>query len=361
MAVRRLVVTNLRNLGSVDISPHGGINLIVGANGSGKTSLLESIYLIGRGRSRVAGKPGSLIRRGENRCTVFARVEKSPGGPLIPVGVLRSLDGKQQIKVANDPVGSSAPLAELLPLQIINPASFRLLDGGPKSRRQFIDWGVFHVEHTFMDHWKKFSRCLKQRNHLLRQAALTDRQLATWDDAFIVSALSLTTQRQQYVERLKPIFTQVLTALSDLRGVEIEFYPGWKASTPLPEVLAEGITRDRKEGYTHYGPQRAELVVKYLGLNAADTLSRGQQKLVVCAMKIAQGVDYRRQKQRRCVYLIDDLSAELDRNHRAALCAQLAEMQCQLFVTGVEEESLGGCWGVHEAQVFHVKQGQIVE
>ena len=361
MTVSRLVITNLRNLGSVDMAPGAEVNVIVGPNGSGKTSLLEGIYLLGRARSFVTGKQVALIKRGQKNCTVFGKVRTTRSGPAVSVGVERSLDGKQQIKIAGDRVNSSAALAELLPLQVINPGSFRLLDGGPKSRRQFIDWGVFHVEHSFVHNWKRFSRCLKQRNNLLRQRGSVDRQLESWDREFVESSLLLTEQRRSYVERLVPLFQDFLGKICDLTDIRMEFYPGWDADTALEKILIDSRMRDRKDGYTHYGPQRAELRVKYLGLNAADTLSRGQQKLLVCAMKIAQGYQYLEARGRPCVYLIDDLAAELDGNYRAALCGLLAEMDCQVFVTGVEESVLNGCWGQKEIQVFHVEQGQIVE
>lgn len=361
MAISRLAITNLRNLGLLDIVPGQDVNLIIGPNGSGKTSILESIYLLGRARSFVTSRHTSLIRRGQKCCTVYGKIQTGEKAPAVSVGVTRTLDGKQQIKVAGDKVTSSAPLAELLPLQVINPGAFRLLDGGPKSRRQFIDWGVFHVEHTFIDNWRRLNRCLKQRNNLLRQGKFDAGLLSSWDKEFVESANLLTAQREEYVKRLTPLFSELLSRVSKLEKVSLGFYPGWDEKAGLERVLSDSKERDLKEGFTHYGPQRAELKAKYLGLNAAETLSRGQQKLVVCALKIAQGHLYSESRGRPCVYLVDDLAAELDAEHLEVLCQLLSELDCQLFVTSVEEAVFNGCWSAKNTKMFHVEHGRLIE
>lgn len=280
---------------------------------------------------------------------------------MVSVGVTRATDGACQIKVAGDSVRSAAPLAELLPLQVINPGSFALLDGGPKSRRQFVDWGVFHVEHAFFESWQRLNRCLKQRNRLLRRGKIQADLMAPWDREFVDHSIEITEQRRRYVALLSPLFNQVLSRLSELDKVALRFYPGWDERHSLEEVLDSAIERDSKHGFTHYGPQRAELKVRYMDLNAADTLSRGQQKLVICALKIAQGHLFSKMTGRPCIYLIDDLAAELDSEHRKALCRLLSELDSQLFITSVEEGAFYDCWQSDEVEMFHVKQGALVK
>ncbi len=361
MSIAHLAITHLRNFESVTIQPSPEVNIIHGPNGSGKTSILEAIFLLGRGRPFNAHDRNSLIKVGKLSCTVFGGVTLAKEVLKVPVGVTRSLDGSHKIRVGGDNVKSKSALAELLPLQVISPEAFGLLSGGPGNRRQFIDWGVFHVEHSFHDSWRRLNRSLKQRNKLLRHGNITDCLLAPWDKEFVEYADIVTRLRTSYVDRLAPLFNSILGELSDLDGVSISFYPGWDSQKPLSEVLENSRERDRRQGFTSYGPQRADIKVKYLQHNAADVLSRGQQKLVICALKLASGYLYTEATGRSCIYLIDDLAAELDSRHRSLLCNMLARVESQLFLTSVEATTFNNYWQSKQIKMFHVEQGAIKE
>jgi len=361
MSISRLSVTNLRNISSVELLPCPAVNLIIGANGSGKTSLLEAIYLLGRARSFKTNKSNVFIRQGENQSTVFGQVNTLADLPPVSVGVSKTVDGNHQIKVAGSVLSSAATLLELLPIQLIEPDTFKLLSAGPSYRRQFVDWGVFHVEHAFFDGWQRLNRCLKQRNRLLRRGKIERSVLAVWDQEFLKYAESITNQRSVYIEQLKPFFYKVLSdlAANDLEGIEFEFYRGWSLKASLEQTLAANVETDLKRGFTQAGPQRADLRVRYLNQNASDVLSRGQQKLVICALKIAQGYLFSQYTGRTCIYLLDDLAAELDEVYRERLCDLLSTLDCQLFITSVDEQLFSKSWPSMDVKVFHVKQGEL--
>jgi len=360
MPISRLVVSQLRNLDHLELLPSPGVNLIVGANGSGKTSLLEALYLLGRARSFKTNKHKTFIKKGETQVTIFGEVQTLPDMAPISAGVTKSLDGKHQIKVAGVEASSAAPLLELMPIQLIEPETFKLLAAGPSYRRQFIDWGVFHVEQTFFQTWQRLNRCLKQRNRLLRRGKIDRSVLSVWDQEFIVQAQRLTQQRAAYIEHLRPIFNEFLGALVELKSLEFEFYPGWNVKVPLEDTLTEMLDADSKRGFTQAGPHRADLRVKYLGHNAGDVLSRGQQKLVICALKIAQGFHFSQSTGRPCIYLLDDLAAELDEVHRNRLCQMLSTLNCQLFITSVDRATFLNNWSSMDVKVFHVEHGKLV-
>jgi len=253
-------------------------------------------------------------------------------------------------------------LADTLPLQLINPDSFRLLEGAPKLRRQFLDWGVFHVEHRFMSAWQRLQQALRQRNSWLRHGTLDGASDAAWSRELSLASDEIDGYRRAYIQALKPVFETTLKALLDLDGLTLSYYRGWDKDRPLVDVLASSLERDRAMGHTQSGPQRADLRLKVGSHNAAEVLSRGQQKLVVCALRIAQGHLVSEAKRGQCIYLVDDLPSELDAQHRLALCRLLEQLNCQVFITCVDSTVLQEGWGEQTpVSMFHVEHGQITQ
>lgn len=354
MPVRRLQITQVRNLQQVSLEC-GQFNVFTGANGSGKTSLLEALFMLGRGRSFRSHKPGSVINHLAARCVVFG--ELVDGSTM---GVMRARHDQQLFKVDGNPVHAASHLADHLPLQLVNAEAFSLLEGGPSVRRQFLDWGVFHVEPEFLFHWRRIQKALKQRNSLLRHGKINDSDLAPWDAELVQCANAVDAMRQRYVRRLLPHWHMLLEALVPLDQPEILYQRGWPEAQDLNAVLAKDRGRDQQQGTTHHGPQRADLDIRIGGRAAEDVLSRGQEKLLACALRLAQGVLLHELTGKTCIYLVDDLPAELDLARRQALCRQLAAMRSQVFVTATDPESLQGCWPDSPGtRWFHVEHGQV--
>jgi len=359
MSLARLQVTALRNLSAVTLSPSPQINILFGTNGSGKTSLLEAIHLLGLARSFRAQPLQALIQHGQPRCTVFAELAEADG-VFKKIGVSRDRQGELQVRINGENARSLSQLAQELPLQLINPNSFRLLEGAPKQRRQFMDWGVFHVEQQFLPIWQRLQRALRQRNSWLRRAKMDAPFQAIWDKELCLASDAIDNYRRAYIAALKPVFEQTLARLIELDGLALSYYRGWDKERGLADVLAASLGRDQQLGSTQAGPQRADLRLRLAGNNAADILSRGQQKLVICALHIAQGYLLAQTGRGSCVYLVDDLPSELDEKHRQALCRLLEGLGCQVFITCVEPQALQDGWRADTPiALFHVEQGQI--
>lgn len=361
MYLKQLDVYQIRNLKHVQLSFCPGANFLFGANGSGKTSLLEAIYLLGRGRSFRSRNIRTVITHDQEDCTVFGRLCHSESYVETPLGVTRGKSGDIKIRMAGEQVRSAASLAEELPLQLINSDSFNLLEGGPLYRRQFLDWGVFHVEHEYRELWQHFQRCLKHRNSLLRRDRIDRSELTTWDAEFARFSEQIGSYRTRYLEQYVPVFESVFAELAnEVSGVEFGYQKGWDAKQSLVDVLAAGRERDCHSKTSNYGAHRADLKVKVNTRAASEVLSRGQIKTVVCALQIAQGYLYRQLTGKRCVYLLDDLPSELDREHRQKVGALLQQLDTQVFVTGVFQEDLKVAWPANaQAKMFHVEQGKI--
>ena len=212
MTIRKLTITDVRNVRSASLEPSADVNVFYGQNGSGKTSLLEAIHILGVARSFRTPKVKPVIRAGAEKMTVFGLIDPSNGKQSLPVGVSKGLlDDNTLIRVAGETLYSSSELASLLPLLVINPDTFKLLEGSPGIRRNFIDWGVFHVKHdTFLPAWKSMQKALKQRNALLRQGRVSESELLVWNHEFVNAAEQVDILRKAHIEQLLPYFYNIL-------------------------------------------------------------------------------------------------------------------------------------------------------
>ncbi|MCW3147767.1 DNA replication/repair protein RecF [Stutzerimonas stutzeri] len=361
MSLSRLSVTGVRNLQPVTLTPSPRINILHGDNGSGKTSLLEAVHLLGLARSFRSLRLTPVIAYEQPSCTVFGEVQLA-GGQRCALGVARDRSGEMRIRIDGQNARSAAELADLLPLQLINPDSFRLLEGAPKLRRQFLDWGVFHVEQRFLGAWQRLQQALRQRNSWLRRGTLDDASQVAWSRELALASEEIDGYRRNYIQTFKPVFERTLSALLELDGLQLSYYRGWDKERSLEEVLSASLERDRALGHTQAGPQRADLRLRIGGHSAAEVLSRGQQKLVVCALRIAQGHLVSEAKRGQCIYLVDDLPSELDEQHRQALCGLLEQLDCQVFITCVDSTVLQAGWHVETpVSMFHVEHGRVTQ
>lgn len=357
MILTNLTVDNFRNLIDVDLAFSSSINIFYGCNGSGKTSILEAIHYLGLGRSFRSRNVRRLINHTSDKFALVGQLFQV-NQPTITVGIERKADSSL-IKIGGKASGSLVELAQLLPLQLINADSHLLLTSGPLARRQFIDWGSFHVEPLFFSYWQRANRIIKQRNANLKSARNYS-DVSMWDEELETIAIWLAQQRENYINQFQPIFTTLLESLLDREDLKLHYYRGWSNESLYKDLLRASFARDQLLGYTQFGPHRADLQLKFKNVAAVEVLSQGQQKLAAYAMRIAQGLHLRQQSTKRCIFLIDDLPSELDQERRLKIIELLLCLDSQLFVTGIEIESLLQL-ATNQAKVFHVEQGSIKE
>ncbi|MAM69966.1 MAG: DNA replication/repair protein RecF [Gammaproteobacteria bacterium] len=350
-----LKLSGLRNLDSAKLEFSPGFNLIYGENGSGKTSLLEAVYLLGRAKSFRSSSRAPLIQLGLDECVIHADLDDKTG-----IGFSRSTDGEQHAKINANKIKNQAELAARLPIQLLNSDTFKIIEGGPGVRRSFLDWGVFHVEHQFIQSWQQMQRALSNRNSLLKEKNISPDQIAPWTLEFCRHAEEVHVFRQAYVESLLPVLQQALNLLLPEAGIDLVYEKGWDEESALGKVLEERLDQDRRYGHTSYGPHRADLKISSRGSPAAELLSRGQEKLLVLALKLSQAELYTEETGRKCLFLIDDLPAELDASNRAKILSLLEQSGEQVFVTGIElNQLLKALKNCKEMRLFHVKHGKI--
>jgi DNA replication and repair protein RecF len=357
MRLSRLQVRHVRILERVGLEPAAGLNVIEGANASGKTSLLEAIHLLGLGRSFRTRKIREVITRDRRELVVFGEGEEN--GRRRRLGVEKAVCERTTIQIDGQKAKSASELAACLPLVIVTPDSHSLISGAPSQRRAMIDWGVFHVERTFYRDWLIYHRALKQRNAALKNRA-GKAELAAWDGELAESGERIALERKRYVDAVRDKFVAQIGRLLPGCEVDFQFRRGWDAKYSLQEALLASQERDSRVGFTTVGPHRTELIVLTDGRPAVESVSRGQQKLLVLGLRLGQLELFREATGRAAVLLIDDLPAELDREKRVGLLTQLANSEIQLFVTTTDSGQVEvDAW--HSWKLFHVEQGSVKE
>lgn len=361
MYLKKIGIHGLRNLTSNEVFLSPTSNFFFGENGSGKTSFLEGVHVLGRGRSFRSRTLDPVINEEEDSCTVFGLIDKN--NISISLGVTRTRNNDFKFKMNGQKVNNSSSLADTMPLLLINSNSFRLLEGGPQFRRQYLDWGLFHVEHSYRRTLKNFKRALKQRNSLLRCDRINLELLNAWNAEFVGLAEEIDKHRKTYLVGLIEKINWVLSEITDLGRFDFKYYSGWDTDKKLSDILEADQQRDIHTRATTHGPQRSDLRISVDKRLANETLSRGQSKILVAAMQIAQGYLYHEKTEEQCLYLIDDLPSELDLFHRKKIGKLLWDLGAQTFVTGVLKEDLLNSWPKEDLnmKMFHVEHGKITQ
>ncbi|MGN6479435.1 DNA replication/repair protein RecF [Luteibacter sp.] len=355
MKFESLRIAGLRCLDGVSITPAPGISVFVGANGAGKTSVLEAAYLLSHGRSFRAGSRDVLLKRSSNALSVFAEVSSAEGRTR-RLGLGRE-GGRWQARIDGD-VASLGALVQECAVVCFEPGSHDLIAGGSEERRQFLDWGLFHVEHDFVSQWRRYQRALKQRNALLRSGGSLDPGLIEpWESELSTSGEALSGYRQGYLERLLPHIRSFMgNVLPELVEFTIRYKAGWDETTHLATTLMERRHRDLARGHTTAGPHRADFSVAFEQAPLREHLSRGQEKLCALACLLGQAALHAEARGEWPVVCLDDLASELDRTHQEWVVAQLMGRDVQVLVTGTE---VPHALIDQSVTVFHVEQGSV--
>lgn len=359
MRVSRLNVGGLRRFQQVSLEPGPGLNLITGDNGAGKTSLLEALHLMAYGRSFRGRVRDGLVRTGSEAVEVFVEWEESATGRSRRAG-LRHTGQSWAGKLDGEAVQQLGDLCAALAVVTFEPGSHALVTGGGEPRRRFMDWGLFHVEQSFLSLWRRYSRALKQRNALLK-SGVGGAQLDAWDRELAEAGEPLTERRFSYLERLQEKLASVAAELApSLGAARLEFQPGWRRhELSLGDALLIARERDRLAGHTSAGPHRADWKVVYEACPQGEALSRGQAKLTALACLLCQAEDFALQRNESAIIALDDLASELDRQHQHRVLGRLLASEAQIFITGTELPAMLQDSAAPLRQ-FHVEHGSVL-
>ena len=352
MFVERLDVQNVRNIESAHLELAPGVNLLIGPNGAGKTALLEAIHLLVRGRSFRTSRSISLLRHGVDRLEIGAGCRDASLGS-VRLSYTRGRSGGVSLRRDGRLIRQSSTVAALLPIQLLLPDLASLVFGAPAGRRQWLDWGAFHVKHEHAENLRNYLRALRHRNALLRTGS--SQTLTVWTAQVAEFGIAVDVARREYFDQVVAPIRGCLAALDKGLGVDFDYAPGWQGDS-LAERLEQDAERDRQVGMTNSGPHRADVRIQCEAEPAATLLSRGQGKLVATAMCVGLAKNLMT-VNKPSLFLIDDVGAELDRLHNDALYSLLNGLDCQIVATSAHLDAGERLGGQVSGRTFHVKQG----
>lgn len=343
-------ITNFRCIESarLELDPAG--TGILGNNASGKTSLLEAIFFLGHSRSFRTNVRAKLVRTGSHFFRVVGKIDSTRG--LVTAGT-EYIDGETRTRLAGEGVSSVSQIAEILPIQLIDPGVHRLIEEGSARRRRLLDWGVFHVKHDFLHGWRRYQRALSQRNAALRGGQSLE-VIAAWERELDQHGIEIDRARAAYAEALIPHFESIAAELLT-EPATLVYRRGWTAESGLLEALISARSQDQRVKTTTLGPHRADVAFKVSGSAARDRVSRGQQKMLAAAFILAQTRLRAEAATVPTCLLLDDPAAELDVDNLGKLLKVIDSIPSQLIVTSVSESGLNG---MNIARRFHVEQGR---
>ena len=358
MPIESMSIRRFRNLRPVELHFSPQLNLFVGENAAGKTSLLESLFVLARGRSFRTTHLDKLIQDDEDSFELFVELI-GQDGRRSRVG-MRRRRGRFECRIDSRPVKRLSELAALFPVHWLGGNLHALIEDGPAYRRQFLDWGLFHVKPDYMALCKRFGKLLKQRNAALRSSA-SRREVRAWDPDLAEAGDALDSSRRVYLDQFECVFAGVVSDFPTLpQPVTVNYRKGWNPEVTYREALDAGIDKDIDSGFTRVGPHRAELALKIGEKPAADQVSHGQQKVLVAALQLAQASLLHQKTGKTSLFLMDDLGSELDAANRRSVLQLLSRIDAQVFVTAIEAPPLSD-WGIEKLRWFHVKHGLVSE
>ena len=353
MLISRLRLRHFRNLSQVEVALNERFNIFAGANGQGKTNLLEAIYLLGAIKSFRPSTNAQLIEFGEPLATLEARVDRGGSDRIVRIEIHER--GKR-VFLNNTPVKNLGDFFGTINVVMFGPEDINLLRGSPGERRRFLDRAIFNAHPAYAMEVSQYEETLKQRNALLKTPGGPDRALlSVYDEQLVGYGADLLERRLDFVRRYRPVLQRTFAEIfgeermeADI-GYEVKWADGLLEEVPDEEslvgdrdaieaLLQRGLQLARSSeldrGHTLVGPHRDELASSIGGLEVRSFASQGQNRAFVLAMKIAE-IDYLEERYHFApILLLDDVSSELDRARNRYLFDYLRRREeGQVFIT----------------------------
>lgn len=363
MYINEIRLENFRNFPALFFNPSPNLNILYGENGAGKTSILESIYLLSFGRSFRTSKLDSIVNYDATEATTFCKFLRDDKQSKL--GFTRIKNKQNVFSIDGIKSKRLSDMARVLPVQVFTPQSSDLVIGAPIGRRRYIDWLLFHVEHDYYQLNKKYLQSLQQRNALLKMFDYEqlDRFMEqdVWLKPLSEYGAQISLMREHYIELLNEEINELFGQFYPELSVAMRYNNGWDRSKTLLETLKYKAQRDLFKGNTGFGPHKADIEFLVSGHQASEYLSRGQLRLLVSVLLLAEVKLLNKLKQKSTIFLIDDVSAELDEMKREKFIDTILEYNAQIFITAIDKQQINFIHKYKNKKMFHVKHNHVKE
>jgi len=363
MILFSLLVRNFRMIEEAVLSLGSGIQLFLGANAQGKTSLIEAILFLSTSTSHRTRREEELIRWGGE--TAFLRGDAEEEGEKIRIEC--GLEKKRKsVKIDGAALPRIGDLYGHLRTVLFAPEDLEIVSGGPQMRRRFLDMSIAQIDREYITLLQKYRRTMEQRNAILKKLQNDPhgsgmRELAVWDQPFLEYAARIIHRRGETVRSLAPLAEEFYSALADDGPLGISYPPGEEKN--LDEIannLMERLERSRaaeiERGSCQIGPHRDDPSFSLKEKNLAQFGSQGQKRTAALALRLAEARLCAAKTGRRPILLIDDVVYEMDNRRRARFWERI-DLDGQLIVTATSREHLGA--ELIPAKIFQVNDGTI--
>jgi DNA replication and repair protein RecF len=354
LQIKRIKIENLRNIKEAEISPHSRLNIIIGSNGAGKTTILEAIYLLARAKSFRQKRDGRLIKEGTERLNLFAKIETTENH-IHQIGLQKSRS-QTEIRKDGKNLKRLSELAKTLPLTIITPNIQRIIEEEPQHRRRLLNWGLFHVEHGYGELVNRYKKTLAQRNQALRGSP---EQLKVWNDQLIPIGDEINRIMSVYCKTWNRMISEMYTETNLANPIQLELAIGWREEETFAEALERNSQLDRDRGYTSCGPHRTDIKLLQNGVSIRNSFSRGELKITAAILLLTQLKLLAEKTHENPILLADDLKSEMDMSRYNDLLEIIYHMKVQTFVTNLDLNENRTSLTGGSYHVFHVEHGDI--
>ena len=339
MQVKSVKLKNFRNYTEADVEFLPGINLISGANGQGKTNLVEAIMLCALSKSPRTSRDEDMQKENQDFTQVEVRLERKFGE--MTVGC--SLDGDQGKKfyINSNEIKKVSELFGNLVAVYFSPNDLRIISDSPSERRDFMDTDISELSGSYYNLVQRYNKVLFQRNRILKtihsKTEILD-QIDVWNEQLATLAGFIVKTRKSFIEKLKIPAKETMKYISkDSENLEIS-YVGAKGETAeeikqaILKSLEFNLDKDMELGYTSIGPHRDDIKFEIDGRDARIFASQGQQRSIVLALKIAELETFKNELGENPVLILDDVFSELDSTRQKKMYDKLSG--CQVIMTG---------------------------
>ena len=359
MIIDKLTLRNFRNYEETVLTPHEGVNLFFGANGSGKTNLLEAVHYCALGKSHRITGDQSAVRIGESFAVCGVSVTTGGVRREITVRLVPNELNKKVILVDQKPIRRFSDMMGCLQCVIFSPEDLGLIREGPSMRRRYLDMMISQVNRGYFIALQQYRSGLEQRNALLKNMRATGQNnagmLDVFEQAMAAPAAVIVAARKKVIAMLAELAADTYRGISGRDGEEFQasYHSAFRDSENVEEdfmrVLKENREEDLRLGITSDGPHRDDLNLSLNKKNMKIYASQGQIRTAALSLKLAQMKALRAMSGEAPVLLLDDVMSELDKERRMRLVKEISDYQTFITCTDESDLELEG-----DRRVYHV-------